>query len=277
MEKELHIVNVGVSITTNFKKAKQITNLDFEKLLKEEIKETEIYKFVEKDPEKNSAELNSIYKKIDNDKDENEDINNKKYYFYFIGTNTAENRLCVKIIKSILEKDNYFIINPENKEIPGYYMEDTNVYEEFKKGISDLLEHLIKFIDNNKKNYDKIYLNPTGGYKPHVIATALAGFLTEIDSYYLNEKFKKIIFLPSLGYIPNKKEVEFMREICKNLNKREPISGNEEIQKLENKYGRDLIKKLMDFLYIQGEQDENGELYRIIITKKGQLYLKKNS
>lgn len=274
LTKELHIVNVGVSIITNYERNNK-ENLNYEELLKGDIKDKKIYEFVQNNPEANSAELNAILKKIRSDNEKDEKVK-KEYYFYFVGTNTPKCRLCVKIIKKILEdKKDWYILNPENKEIPGYYMEEAIVYEQFKEGISNLLEHLIKLIENNKDKYDKIYLNPTGGYKPHVIATAVAGFLTECDLYYLNEDFTQIITLPSLIYIPKENEIKVLKEICPNINERTPITDPTQIQELEKKYGKDLLKKLKNFYLIDCEYDErDGRLFRIQISKKGQLLLK---
>jgi len=73
--KEFHIINVGVSIITNYQrvneelKDKKLSDNEFWRdFLKNPKKLDEIYNFVCKDPKKNSAELNSFLRKIENSK-----------------------------------------------------------------------------------------------------------------------------------------------------------------------------------------------------------------
>ncbi len=50
-----------------------------------------------------------------------------------------------------------------------------------------------------------VYFNPTGGFKAHVIATALAGFLVGAQVYYMHEEFKDLVYIPRLFYLPKGK------------------------------------------------------------------------
>jgi len=54
-------------------------------------------------------------------------------------------------------------------------------------------------IGEEKKEKDyKVVVNPTGGFKAHVIAAAIAGFFLRSEVYYIHEEFKELAVLPPL-------------------------------------------------------------------------------
>jgi len=96
--KQFHVINVGVSILSNFQRSNfsptEIRSAKFSdnKIWNDFINNTTlmntIYDFVEKSPREASAELNSFLRKIKNSNDLVE--------VYFTGTKTPANEICVK-------------------------------------------------------------------------------------------------------------------------------------------------------------------------------------
>lgn len=269
--KEFHIINVGASIITNFQKSDsardeikraRLSDNNFWEIFLDDSKQMfELYDFVKIDPKKNSAELNAFLRMTKN--------SSSKIEVYFTGTKTPVNEICVRILERFMKENEITVYT--SKEFPGYFLE-TYLGEDrinsFVRGISDMLDHLIRLANKKKEEGYKVYLNPTGGFKAHVIASAMAGFMTFCEVYYLNEEFNDLIVYPQLFYLPKGREVELLEF----LKDRIPGSG-QEYDDLESKYP-DELARLDNYGLIEREKDENGKYFRVRITNKGNLYLK---
>lgn len=270
MDKEFHIICSGVSIITNAQRNgiipqdKKIADEKYWQNLLDNPKEIEKLKsFVESDPYKHSAELNTFLRAV-KDKDQN------NIEVYLFGTNTSSNELCRRVIESILKDRGFKLYTPY--EASGYFWEakmyDVNyAKDEFKRGISELLGRLIYLARKKKEEGYKIYFNPTAGLKAHVIATALASYFVDAESYYMNEEFDEIVYLPKLFYLPKGKEVELLKILYQ-----ESIISDDDVAKLISTY-KDEIERLFVYGLIEQEKDELNKIYRLRITQKGKVIL----
>lgn len=267
--KTFHIVNVGVSLLTNFIKEGKVENrvvsdnefwrqkLDDRKFLQE------LYEFLKANPRKNSAELNSLLRIVDKEK-------NSENGVYLVGTKTPINEICVRTLERFLKEIQFTIYSP--KEISAYFWEaekfsEEYAKEEFLKDISSLIDRLIYVASKKKKDGYNVVFNPTGGLKAHVIACAIAGFLTNCPVYYIHEEFNDVVKLPPSFYLPKGKEFELL-ELLKD---KKPKSGYD-YQKLENNYS-DEIERLELYGLFEREKDDAGKYFRVRITNRGHLFL----
>jgi len=269
--KQFHVINVGVSILSNFQRSNfsptEIRSAKFSdnKIWNDFINNTTlmntIYDFVEKSPREASAELNSFLRKIKNSNDLVE--------VYFTGTKTPANEICVKTLERFMKQRDFKVYI--TKEFPGYFVQTIKSEDRsksFVKGISDMLDHLISLAEKKKREGYKVYFNPTGGFKAHVIASALSGFLTFSEVYYLNEEFDDIITFPMLFYLPKGDEISLLSL----LQDQKPRSGKD-YGDLMAKFHNE-IERLEEFGLIEREQDESSKFFRVKITHRGMLYLK---
>lgn len=270
--KQFHVINVGVSILSNFqgsnfapteiRSAKFSDNKIWNNFIKNTTLMDTIYDFVEKSPMKTSAELNSFLREIGNSNDFVE--------IYFTGTKTPANEICVKTLERFMKQHNFKVYI--TKEFPGYFVqtiENEDKSKSFVKGISDMLDHLINLAEKKKREGYKVYFNPTGGFKAHVIASAISGFLTFSEVYYLNEEFDDVITFPMLFYLPKGDEIRLLSL----LQDQKPRSGKE-YEDLMAEFNYE-IERLEEFGLIEREQDdESGKFFRVQITHRGMLYLK---
>ncbi len=268
--KEFHIINVGASIITNYQKQEKIPleiknaklsdNEFWKKILDNSKIMKDIYQFIKSDPLKNSAELNAFLKKIENSKSYIE--------LYFIGTKTPVNEICVRTLERYMKELGFSIYT--SKEFPGYFLktfEGEDRKKEFVKGISDMLDHLVRLAQKKKEEGYKVFFNSTGGFKAHVIVCALAGFITHSEVYYLNEEFQDIINFPPLLYIPKGKEIELLNI----LSDEKPRLG-EEIEILLNDFAEE-IQRLEFYGLIEVECNDYDQPYKVKIKKIGKLIL----
>lgn len=257
--KEIHLISIGNSLISNFQKnglidsTKKISDEYFwAELLGNSNLINSILKILRESPFKYSAELNTFLRVVEGKSPENIEV-------YLFGTKTASNELCRRIIESYLKEIGYKIYVPY--EVSGYFLEacyDKNfALDEFKKGISELIDRLIYIAESKKKAGYKVYFNPTGGLKAHVIATALAAFITECDIYYMNEEFSQVVFFPKLFYLPKGRELELLKKIVEGQKDINFDEYDDEISRL-NSYGFITICEL-------------DGLRRIFVTEKGRF------
>lgn len=269
--KEFHIINVGASIITNFQRSSsspleiknvKLSDNDFWKSCLDDSKfMNQLFDFVRFDPKRNSAELNSFLRKIENSQNEIE--------VYFSGTKTPVNEICVRTLERFMKETGITVYVP--KEFPGYFLETfygEDRKEAFIKGISEMLDHLIRLATKKKEEGYRVYFNPTGGFKAHVIACALAGFMTNCEVYYLNEEFDDVITFPPLFYLPKGREIELLEKLEDHLPR-----GGEDYEMLEKEFS-DEMERLENYGLLEREKDEFGKFFRVRITNKGLLYLK---
>ncbi len=267
--REIHIISTGASLITNAQRSgiipsdKRIADESYWKQIMEDNAMLEKLKeFLKEDPRRASAELNTFLRVVENKEPSEIEV-------YLFGTETYSNKLCRKIIESFLKDKGFRLYTPY--EVSGYFFEaqydERFAVDEFKKDISKLIDRLIYIAEKKKQEDYKVYFNPTGGLKAHVMASAIAGFLTNFEVYYMNEEFKDVVFLPRMIYIPKGREIEFLEK----LKDKKPISGFE-YENLKKAYENE-IQRLSFYGLVEVERDESGKDYRVRITNKGKLVL----
>jgi len=268
--KEFHIITVGTSIITNAQRQKVAGLTGNEKVADERFWEEKIdnpnfikklVEFVKEDPKSHSAEMNTFLRATEKKKIEDISV-------YFVSTRTKIGELCKVVLEEFLKEKKYNLFT--GFEVSGYFWESAYFDEKFakdsfKRDISELVDRLIYLAIKKKEEGFKVYFNPTGGLKAHVIVCALAGFLTNSEIYYMNEEFKDIVFLPFLLYLPKGKELEVLNILSDKV----PKSGKE-AKTLVKKYENE-IYRLKTYGFIEINEDERGRPFRIRITNKGKF------
>ncbi|MEO0113636.1 MAG: putative CRISPR-associated protein [candidate division WOR-3 bacterium] len=269
--KEFHIISSGVSLLLNAQKKGILYSVGFsdesywQEILNNPQEIENLYEFLKGSPKENSAELNTFLRVVENKNPQDIEV-------YLFGTKTASNELCRRVLERFLKDKGYTIYTPY--EVSGYFWESAKFNEdcakdEFQKGIAELLDRLIYLAKKKIEEGYYVYFNPTGGFKAHVIATALAGFLLNCDIYYMNEEFNRVVFLPPLFYLPKGREIKLL-EILKD---KMPRSGSH-YKELIKTYPEE-VERLEIYQLVQREKDERGKDFRIRITDKGLLILEK--
>ncbi|WP_353683962.1 putative CRISPR-associated protein [Thermodesulfovibrio sp. 3907-1M] len=265
--KELHIISTGISLLTNAQKAgifpeRKISDEDYwQKLLNSDIEIHKLVNFLKSSPMKNSAEMNTFLRVVEGKSPNSIEV-------YLFGTKTASNELCRLAIEQFLKDAGYEIYTPY--EISGYfweakYYEPSYAIDKFKLGISELLDRLICLANTKKKQGYRVFFNPTGGLKAHVIATALAGILTDCQIYYMNEEFHEVVFLPKLFYLPKGKELELLKKLAEKR-----VFTSRDYEELEKNYEEE-IERLEIYGLIARLPDESQKA--LWITNRGLLFI----
>ena len=265
--KEIHIISTGISLLTNAQKQgffpdKKISDEDYwQSVLNSSSEILSLADFLKSDPMKNSAEMNTFLRVV-------QDKPASSINVYLFGTKTASNELCRRAIEQFLKDCGYSIYTPY--EVSGYfweakYYESSYAIDKFKLGVSELLDRLIYLAKKKQKEGYKVFFNPTGGLKAHVIVTALAGILTECEIYYMNEEFHEVVFLPKLFYIPKGREIE----ILKKLSDKKFVTGKE-VDELENNYMEEINRLEIYGLIARIPGEFQKTLW---ITSKGLLFI----
>lgn len=239
MMKEFHIISTGVSLLTNaqkdgfFPQIKVSDENHWQRVLEQPEQIEKLTKFLKNNPMKACAEMNTFLRVV-------EGKDPAKIEVHLFGTKTASSELCRRCIERFLKDSGYIVYTPY--EVSGYFLEANFdiafAHDEFKKGISELLDRLIYIANRKIQEGYTVYFNPTGGLKAHVIATALAGFLTGRQLYYMNEEFQNVVFLPKLFYIPRGREIEVLKKFKDNhtlseMESKQIISSySEEVERL---------------------------------------------
>jgi len=268
---EIHIISTGLSLITNAQKNGVI---DAKIKISDEAKWKEIFDnpllmdklldFLRSDPKKFSAEINTFLRVVEGKPPQ-------KIEVFLVGTNTYSNEIARTVIRRFLQEQGYLVLL--DKEFSGYFWEsqffdETKVADEFQKGVINLLDQLIFIAQTKKKKGYRVFFNPTGGLKAHVIATALAGFLTNSEMYYMNEEFSNVVFLPLLFYIPKGREIKILKEI----EKLEKSEKNEEFDKALLQF-EDELERLEIYGIIHIKRAKNSDILDIKLTNRGRLIL----
>ena len=87
---------------------------------------------------------------------------------------------------------------------------------DFWHGLTSLLATLIEDILKAKKRNVKVYVNPTGGYKPETGYTLIAASLAGADAaYYIHENLRKTIILPLYKLRPSPETCTLLQTLTK--------------------------------------------------------------
>ena len=222
---------------------------------------------MEENPRKNSAELNALLSFL-----EKRGIKEENYlniYFYLIETTTASGELSAEIIRTFLKKKGFKDLGSP-KEVHGYFRELTegeDKVERFQKGLTELLNATIYVAKRKSKEGFKVYFNPTGGMKAHVIMLGLASALSGFPAYYIHEEFKDVIEIPPLLFKPSQEERQILFTLKEAKRKKlwELEGLMEDKSKLEN-----TLYKLSNFGLVE-LRDEDGKIIEARITPLGEI------
>lgn len=262
---EFHIITVGNSLIVNYQKSTDNPKIKtagmgdeiWSELFKNPSFLKGVYDFLQDSPRERSAELNSFLRYCEERK-----IKPQICEIYLCGTQTASNEIALTTIEKYFKELGCTIYSPP--QFPGYFDKPLEIAaNEFTKGLTDMLDRFIYLASKKKKDGHKVVFNPTGGFKAHVITSALAGFFTGCEVCYIHEEFKDIIIFPPLFYLPRGNELNVLEA----LSDKKPKSGME-FDKFTDKYG-DEVDRLEHYGLAEIEQDESGKSYRIRITNKG--------
>ncbi|MCS7230447.1 MAG: putative CRISPR-associated protein [Candidatus Kryptonium sp.] len=270
-QKQFHIINVGNSLLTNFQKVtpeiskvSQADNEFWKKMIEDTKFLDSIFNFLKNNPKENSAEMNTFLRVVENVEPNDVEV-------YLSGTNTYSNEICVRTIQRFLKAEGYRIY--DNPTFSGYFFEasrydDEYAKNEFVKGVAEMLDRFIYLALKKMEEGYQVFINPTGGLKAHVIACALAGFLTGSEVYYMNEEFRTVVYLPKLFYLPKGREVELLNI----LSDKKPRSGPE-FEKIQKTF-QDEMERLRVYGLVEIESDEEtGKPFRVKITNRGYLFV----
>lgn len=246
--KEFHIISSGVSILTNAQRVgilpqdKRVADEDYWGMLLQNPTEiNKLKEFVKLDPYKNSAELNTFLRVV-------KDKNPEEIEVYLFGAKTSSNELCRRVIESYLKELSFRLYTPI--EVSGYfwkakYYNEKIALDEFKKGISELLDRLIYLA---RKKIEEGY-----------------------EVYYMNEEFDQVVFLPPLFYLPKGNELE----ILKKLSSTTFVSGKN-AENLFNENTNEIERlSLYGLVSFDFDESDKNKIYRIIITNKGKFLIEK--
>jgi putative CRISPR-associated protein (TIGR02619 family) len=265
---QLHIITVGTSLITNYAryKGENFAPPSDEKFWSEKLKDEDfknkVLEFLRENPTRHSAELNAFLNFLK----KKGYSNFKDIGFYLIETATSAGELCGEIIRKYLKEQGFRDLGAP-KEIYGYFRqlaEEESREEKFLQGLKELLNTVLELIKKQASKGVKIYLNPTGGFKAHVIMLGIASALTGVPAYYINEYFNEVIELPPLMWKFSKDEYKLLELLYKNKR----ISRTDSYFNIfiEN---RNLIENFERFTLIEVKKDEKGEIIEIKITPLG--------
>ncbi len=168
-----YIVTVGTAVFTNFQKTFRDKEPSFEN----------VFEFMIKgNPEKVSAETNTIYKlgrSID-----------RNTYFYLLASDTKDGIMSCELLKAYIEQK--YKADAEIIKIEGLNT-DANSFESV--GLIKFVKKVSNIIDNTKKNVEIL---ATGGYKAEIAYATVLALLYRIPVYYVFEDFKSIVKLPQM-------------------------------------------------------------------------------
>lgn len=252
-KKQFHIMTVGNSLKSNIKKYWNI-----EKPTEEELK-----KFLNEIEKKSCSELNSFLSFCNKNS-----INPKNCIIYLLGTDTDDNKIILRLLRQYFKEVVRVNQVLEGKVIPPATIEEDKVIN----GLKELLNAEIRQVIRRQKEGYEVYFCASGGYKPHVIFTALAGYFSQCDIYYINEDSDILITFPPMLLTLNMEEREVIRQIYNRSGHYMVISEYKEIfeKNLE------LIETLVKFDFLTIEYDEKTQKpIRIFLTEKCKLYIEK--
>ncbi len=216
MRTELHVVSVGNSLLRHFVEAAGpvprpgMRDEAFWKGVLESPADLErVYVFLEADPPARSAEVRSLEFYLRSHGRRPPDV-----ALYLVGTQTASNEIVRASLTRYFKALGHEVYTPLG--VPDYFgsaetAPDERPVEAFRRGMVELLRHLIDVAYQARRTYGTVVFNATGGFKAHVIVVALAAFVTGCPVYYIHEEFDDLIEFPPLFYLPTARETAFLQ------------------------------------------------------------------
>lgn len=264
---QLHIVSVGTSILTNFIRNHPKIQLPpisddiaYSRVLKNRKTIEKIFDFVKQDPWSASAELNAMQEFL-----RNKEVSS----IYLVGTETRQGKLTASVLKLYFKHKG--IPTELAKPIPGYYTElkysgHQIARENFTTGLERLCASLVRYIRKNRSEYDHIYINATGGFKPELAMLLFVGSVTNTRVYYRHEGFQESVFLPTL-LLPVSRDISLLKRLAGKTR----LYG-EELDSLYRRY-RQSFERLSNHFAVQIKPNPDGSPRSAKITPLGKVFL----
>ena len=144
------------------------------------------------------AEVASILKFI-----EGNNLNNEDIKVYLLASDTIASVLAAEKIKKVLKETHSIEVEFE-KEYGKGVIENLRVdnLEDFEDGIDNLIKRVIEIASDGesveKKHFDDVVFNITGGYKGVVAYLAILGEIVGSEIIYMFEDSNELLLLPKL-------------------------------------------------------------------------------
>lgn len=195
---QLHIVTVGISLLTNYAKAKNLTPNTALKQSKQ------LRAFLKADPRTASAEINSLDSRVGLLKKVPKGLGVSLVYSATAGN---ESVLTARLIASFLKQQGISVVELKLKDIAAPANPATDPKEAARlaqQGLLELREKVRRHVERMKQRFPDltVQFNVTGGYKAETAVLYELACALGIPVYYLHETYKIDITLPELGPVP---------------------------------------------------------------------------
>jgi putative CRISPR-associated protein (TIGR02619 family) len=164
---------------------------------------------------------------------------------YLYHTATGKGKFCAEILKAYLQEKGIRVNLVELKRLATPDKVDMALLEQiFEDGLVDLLDKVMSKAHELVEEGHEVYVNATGGLKPEVAMLPLASSLLPkpVTTYYIHERFREAISLPSLPLTISPRYQEVLRW----LDEQRRMKGFATRKEFEDRWGPELLKDLLD-------------------------------
>jgi len=233
--KYVHLITVGASIITNFRRLRakderliRLTLNDaelFKRAHKGDMLFDEMYKMLRERPREMSAELNSLWPYLE------QDMVNEVYLYY---TQTGAGKFCSTLLELYMRDE--LNLHVHTVEVKGFGVE-------FEEGLVNLMDKIAsKIVELRSQPNVAIYLNATGGFKPeNAILVLIASILGLRGIYYMHEAFKEPVVLPVFPVSIRSEFLECLRWIESQMR----LQGFAVKREVKERFGDQMVKLLL--------------------------------
>ncbi len=185
-----HLLTVGISLLTNFEKARQLSQADALR------RGQQIARFLAENPKANCAEINSLDSRTGFLGKTRPDLAVSLVY-----SQTEAGKLCAKLIERFLKTKGVASTRLQLAaiDLPSQDKADPKVAQRLAQGgLEDLRTKLLDHVTRLRRNAPGVVieLNCTGGYKAESAVVYELGRALRLPVYYLHESFQVAVELP---------------------------------------------------------------------------------
>ena len=142
--------------------------------------------YLDADPREASAELNAFYGLTPKPRPGEDGV-------VLYSTDTGTGWLCARALGVHLEEAGFRVEGPHR--LRGFGLGP----DRFEEGLMSVVDLVVPRIKRTKARGLRVYVNPTGGFKPEAAFLVLASALAGADrAYYVHEAFREVVELPLL-------------------------------------------------------------------------------
>jgi putative CRISPR-associated protein (TIGR02619 family) len=190
MPNQHHILTVGISLLTNFEKARQLPQAEALR------RGQQVAQFLLANPKVNCAEINSLDSRTGFLGPGAPTLTASLVY-----SQTEAGKLCAKLIECFLKTRGVMAtrLQLDAIDLPSRARADAQLAQRLaQRGLSDLRAKLLDHITRLRRRSPsvQIELNCTGGYKAECAVLYELGRALRLPVYYLHETFKVAVELP---------------------------------------------------------------------------------